>query len=194
MHEVRIKVVSQLLLGCGPLPTASLTVTGQYSRVLVRWAGAVSHSSLPGAQWGGRSPLRISGAGPWTGGETLSSGAFIYLHNDLTYSILICFFFLHVSCSHFLCIWFFFLFYLFGLLIIYMLKSFQIAMTFLPEGKLGLSCTLLMVPSFLYSLTCCSPSLFPSLMSFYNLYTPINSFGQYRSHREVMYHFSSEWL
>lgn len=108
MHEVRIKVVSQLLLGCGPLPTASLAVTGQYNRALVRWAGAVSHSSLPGTQWGGRSPLRISGAGPWTGGETLSSGAFIYLHNDLTYSILICFFFLHVSCPHFLCIWFFF--------------------------------------------------------------------------------------
>lgn len=43
------------------------------------------HSGLPKA---------LHGAGPWTGGGTFNSGAFIYLYNDLTFSIFIYFFFL----------------------------------------------------------------------------------------------------
>lgn len=67
-------------------------------------------------------PKTLRGAGPWTGGGTFNSGAFIYLYNDLTFSIFIYFFF-------FLNIFLFlfsmhldFLLYLFEVLIIHMLK------------------------------------------------------------------------
>lgn len=55
----------------------SLQVCRQYSRVIVRWAGAVSHRGLPEVQGVGRDPLAITRAGP---GIVAGTPSFVILY------------------------------------------------------------------------------------------------------------------